>query len=226
MPFGGVYLPPGATAWKPAARGGRLGVLGDSISDGSGQNTGAGIGTWTYRAGRLLGCTDVWDQSRGGTGYITAASWATLGDRIPTDIAPYQFDRLIVWAGYNDNQGSQENIGAAADEVFAAAKAACVPGADIVVIGCWDPTGSPAPSVVATTATLQEAALNAGLPFLNNLTGTVYDSAGTAVATQGPWITAANRAAYVGTDNVHPTDAGHAYLARRVVGALRALMPA
>ncbi|WP_151898268.1 hypothetical protein [Streptomyces sp. C8S0] len=88
MPFGGLYLEPGATAWRPASRGGRLGVLGDSISDGSSESTGAGIGTWTYRAGRLLGCTDVWDQARGGTGYITAGSYTTFANRVAGDITP------------------------------------------------------------------------------------------------------------------------------------------
>ncbi|WP_112469409.1 SGNH/GDSL hydrolase family protein [Streptomyces triticisoli] len=226
MPFGGLFLPPGATAWRPTARGGRLGVLGDSISDGSGQNTGAGIGTWTYRAARLLGCTDVWDQARGGTGYITPGSFATLGNRVANDIAPYSFDRLLVWAGYNDNLGDQNTIGSAADSLYANLKTACAPGADIYVIGCWDPTGSPAGSVQATTNTLKAAAQRARLPFIDNLTGEVFDGMGNLVASQGPWMTPQIKASYVGADNVHPTDAGHAYLARRVVEAIKALMPA
>ncbi|REE62115.1 GDSL-like lipase/acylhydrolase family protein [Streptomyces sp. 3212.3] len=226
MPFGGLFLPPGATAWKPAPRGGRLGIFGDSIDDGSAQNTGAGIGTWAYRAARMLGCSDVWDQARGGTGYITPGTFAALGDRVAGDIAPYAFDTLIVWAGYNDNQGDQGAIGTAAASLYAALKAAVAPGADIYVIGCWDPTGSPATSIQNTTATLKTAAANAKLPFINNLTGQVYDGQGNLVATQGPWMTTQIKAAYVGADNVHPTDAGHAYLARRVVDAIKALMPA
>ncbi|MFD7997326.1 SGNH/GDSL hydrolase family protein [Streptomyces mexicanus] len=226
MPFGGLFLPPGATAWKPTPRGGRLGILGDSISDGSAQNAGAGIGTWTYRAARLLGCTDVWDQSRGGTGYITPGTFAVLGDRVANDITPYKFDRLIVWAGYNDNQGDQGAISSAATSLYAALKTACAPGADIYVIGCWDPTGTPAASVQATTATLKAAALAARLPFIDNLSGNVYDGLGNLVASQGPWMTTQIKANYVGADGVHPTDAGHVYLARRVVDALKALMPA
>lgn len=31
---------------------------------------------------------------------------------------------------------------------------------------------------------------------------------------------------YIGGDSVHPNDAGHVYLSRRVTAALRALMPA
>jgi hypothetical protein len=226
MPFGGLFLPPGATAWKPASQGGRLGVLGDSISDGSAQNAGAGIGTWTYRAGRLLGCTDVWDQSRGGTGYITPGSFTTFGGRVAGDIAPYAFDRLIVWGGYNDNGGSQPSIQTAAESLFATLKDEVVPGGEVYVIGCWSPSGTPAASLTNTDATLKAAAAVAGLPFISPITGSIYNAAGTLVDTQGAWITTANAATYVGADNVHPTDAGHTYLARRIVEALRTLMPA
>lgn len=226
FPFGGLYLPPGATAWKPTARGGRLAVLGDSITDGSSENTGGGIGTWLYRAGRLLGCTDVWDQAKGGTGYITAGTSATLGNRVATDITPYAPDRCIVWAGYNDNGGNQASIQTAAEALYAALKTACAPNADIVVIGCYSPAGTPAGTITATDNTLKAAALTAGLPFVSPLSGSVYNGAGTLVTTQGAWITSANASAYVGADGVHPNDAGHAYLARRVVEALRALMPA
>lgn len=226
MPFGGVFLAPGATAWKPTARGGRLGILGDSISDGSAENTGAGAGTWTYRVARLLGCDDVWDQARGGTGYITAGSYATFGDRVANDIVPYSFDRLIVSGGYNDNSGSQPAIGTAAASLFTALKAAMAPGGEIYVIGCHSPTGSPGASISNTDNTIKAAATAAGLPFISPLSGSVYDGGGTLITTQGAWITAANASAYIGTDGVHPNDNGHVYLSRRIYGALRALMPA
>lgn len=226
FPFGGLFLGPGATAWKPTSRGGRLGVLGDSISDGSSENTGSGIGTWAYRAARLLGCTDVWDQCRGGTGYITAGSYATLANRVAGDITPYAFERLIVWAGYNDNGGNQASIQTAAESLYATLKTACAPGADIVVIGCYSPSGSPTAGITNTDATLRTAADNSGLPFISPLTGSVYDASGALVTTQGAWITTANAAGYIGADAVHPNDSGHIYLARRVTEALKALMPA
>ncbi|MEV6791238.1 SGNH/GDSL hydrolase family protein [Streptomyces sp. NPDC051320] len=226
FPWGGLFLPPGASAWVPPARGGRLAVFGDSLDDGSGNNTGFGIGTWVYRAGRLLGCTDVWDQGRGGTGYITPGAFVKLGDRVASDITPYDFDKIIVWAGYNDNGGVQSDIAAAADSLYASLKTAALPGADIYVIGCWSPTASPATSIANTDATLKASALAAHLPFISPLSGTVYDRSGTAVATPGPWITAANAAAFIGADGVHPTDAGHTYVSHRIVDALMELMPA
>lgn len=226
MPFGGLFLAPGATAWKPAPQGGRVGVLGDSICDGSAENAGGGIGTWVHRLGRLLGSTDVWDQARGGTGYITAGSYATLANRVALDITPYSFDRLIVWAGYNDNGGVQATIGTAAASLYSTLKSVIAPGGEIFVVGCYAPTGSPAASITNTDNTLKAAALAAGLPFVSPLSGSVYDGAGTLLGTQGAWITTANATGYIGGDAVHPNDAGHVYLSRRVYEAMKLVMAA
>jgi lysophospholipase L1-like esterase len=225
FPFGGVYIPPTATMWGVPSQGGRLMVLGDSISDGSSQNTGAGAGTWFARTARLLGSTDAWEQGRGGTGYITAGSFATFGNRAAADVIAWSPDRLIVWGGYNDSSGSQSAIATAADSLYAAIRAG-LPSCDVYVIGCWAPTGTPGASIVNTDATLRTAAAAAGLPFISPLTGSVYNASGALAATHGAFITAANVATYVGGDNVHPTDAGHVYLSRRLAAAIRALMPA
>jgi lysophospholipase L1-like esterase len=235
FPFGGVYLPPTATMWRVPLQGGRLMSFTDSIGDGSAQNTGAGCGTWVDRVGRFLGCTDVWRQGRGGTGYITAGSYATFGDRVNPDVIAWNPTRLIILGGYNDNGGSQSAISTAAASLYSAIKTG-LPSCEVYVIGCWAPTGSPAASIVNTDNTLKAAAAVAGYPFISPVTGSVYDSTGTLVATHGPWITGTGRVGattgsgnadgYIGTDAVHPTDAGHVYLARRITAAVRALMPA
>lgn len=225
VPFGGVYLPPAATMWRVPLRGGRLAVLGDSISDGSNFNTGGGHGTWLDRAARLLGCTDVWEQGRGGTGYITVGSYATLGTRAPADVIAWTPTRLIIWAGVNDAAGDQAAIGSAAASLYAAIRSG-LPSCSTYILGCWASSGSPSSGVVNTDATLKTAAAAAGLPFISPLSGSVYDATGVLVETQGPWVSAGQVAAYIGGDNIHPTDAGHVYLARRVVAAVSALLPA
>jgi hypothetical protein len=225
FPFGGVYIPPTATLWGVPSQGGRLMVLGDSLSDGSAQNTGAGAGTWFARAARLLGSTDAWEQGRGGTGYITAGSYATFADRVTNDVIAWTPSRLIVWGGYNDNTGNQTTIATAAAALYTAIKAG-LPSCETYVIGCWSPTGSPGASITNTDATLRTAAAAAGLPFMSPLTGSVYDATGALVATHGAWITTANAAGYIGADAIHPNDAGHIYLSRRIAAAIRALMPA
>jgi lysophospholipase L1-like esterase len=209
FPFGGVYLPPTATMWQVPSQGGRFMVFGDSLSDGSAQNNGFGAGTWFA----------------GGTGYITPGSYATFADRLAADVIAWAPDRLVLWGGYNDNGGNQTTIGTAAASLYAAIKAG-LPSCQVYVIGCWSPIATPATSVSNTDATLRTAAAGAGFPFISPLTGGCYDATGTLVATQGAWINSGNIAGYIGGDAVHPTDAGHIYLSRRITAALRALMPA
>ena len=223
FPFGGVYLPPTATMWKVPLQGGRLMVLGDSISDGSAQNTGAGAGTWFARAARLLGSTDAWEQGRGGTGYITPGSYATFADRLSADVIAWAPDRLVVWGGYNDNSGSQSAIATAAASLFSSIKSG-LPSCQVLVLGCWSPTASPGTSIQNTDATLRTAASGAGFPFVSPITGSVYDGSGALLATHGAFVTSGNAAAYVGADAVHPTDAGHVYLSRRIVAAWREVL--
>ena len=234
-PFGGIYLPPGASMWKPATPSKRIMVFGDSISGGSSMNTAGGAGTWFSRAARLLGYSDAWNESLGGTGYITAGSFATLGTRAPIDVIPNSPDVLIISAGYNDNGGSQPSIASAAASLYSAIKTG-LPSTAIYVIGCWSPSGSPAASITNTDNTIKAAAAAASLPFISPLTGGIYNAAGTLIATHGAWITGTGRVGattgsgnadtYIGTDAVHPTDVGHKYLGDRVVAAIQELQNA
>jgi lysophospholipase L1-like esterase len=235
FPFGGVYIPPTATLWAVPLQGGRFMTLTDSIGDGSAQNTGAGCGTWTDRLARFLGSTDQWRQGRGGTGYITAGSYTTFGNRVNADVIAWNPSRLVIFGGYNDNGGSQSAIATAAASLYSTIKAG-LPSCEVYVLGCWSPSGSPAASITNTDTTLRTAAAAAGYPFVSPVTGSIYDATGALVATHGPWITGTGRVGattgsgnadfYIGTDAVHPTDAGHIYLARRIAAAIRELMPA
>ncbi|MFD6934670.1 SGNH/GDSL hydrolase family protein [Streptomyces goshikiensis] len=228
FPFGGIYLPSTATMWRMPLQGGRFMSFTDSLGDGSAQNAGAGAGTWVDRVARYMGSTDVWRQGRGGTGYIspgTSPVYATFGDRAAADVIAWAPQRLVIWGGYNDNGGVQSEIAAAADSLYAAIKAG-LPTCEVYVIGCWAPTATPAASIVNTDNTIKTAAATAGFPFISPLTGSIYAASGALVATHGAWITSGNAAGYIGADSVHPNDAGHAYLARRITAAMRELMPA
>ncbi|MER6485736.1 SGNH/GDSL hydrolase family protein [Streptomyces virginiae] len=224
VPFGGIYIGSDYRLYRPVTTRGRLMVLGDSITDGSAQNAGGGTGTWLYRAARMLGVTDVWDQARGGTGYITAGSYAVFGDRLAADVTAYSPDVLIIKGGYNDNGGSQPTISTAAAALYSAAKSA-LPSTQIIVVGPIAPTASPASGIVNTDNTLKAAAQAAGLPFISLVTGETRNEAGTVISSQTAYITTANVATYIGADGVHPTDAGHEALARWMTRALTPLLP-
>lgn len=235
FPFGGIYFPPTASVWRTPLEGGRLMTFTDSIGDGSSMNTGAGCGTWVDRLGRLFGATDVWRQGRGGTGYITAGSYNTFVNRAAADLIAWAPTRLVIFGGYNDNGGSQPSIAAAAASLYSAIRTG-LPSCEVYVLGCWSPTGSPGASITNTDTTLRTAAAAAGYPFISPITGSCYDATGALVATHGPWITGTGREGattgsgnadtYIGTDAVHPTDAGHIYLSRRIAAGIRELMQA
>lgn len=236
VPFGGIYIGPNATMWATSLRGGRLMFFTDSIGGGAtGINSGGGCGTYVDRVGRMLGCTDVWREGIGGTGYITPGTNVVFGDRLTSDVLAYSPTRLIVQGGYNDNQGDQVALKAAADSLYANIKAA-LPNCEVFVIGCYSPTGPAAGTVVTTDDTLRVSSAAAGFRFISPVTGGCYNSSGALVATQGAWITGTghvggvtgtgNADLYIGSDSTHPTDAGHVYLARRVYQAMRELMPA
>lgn len=224
VPFGGIYIGPSFQLWRPVTVRGRLMCLGDSICDGSAYNAGQGIGTWLYTVARMLGITDVWDQARGGTGYITPGGYAVYSDRLAADVVAYPPDVLLIEGGYNDNAGSQSAISTAAASLYSAAKSA-LPTTQIIVVGPISPTATPATSITNTDSTLLTAATTAGLPYVSLVTGATYNGAGTVISTQGALVTSANVGAVIGADGTHPTDAGHALLARFMLRALAPLLP-
>lgn len=218
LPFGGVFVGPNDSVWR-APIGKRIAVTGDSLSAGSSFNTAAGQGTWFHRFCRFMGYEDSWNTAIGGTGYIadnTGGSVA-MGARI-ADVTSYAPDRIICWAGYNDNGLGQAVIDTAARSYFKQLASAL--DSYVVVIGCWSPSGSPAASLVNTDETLRLAAADFKYPFVSPITGKVYDADGRLIASLGAWITAANTSRFVNSsDNIHPNDTGHTYLARRIAEA-------
>lgn len=226
MPFGGVYTGPNDTLWPTLPPSLRVAGLGDSITDGSAQNTGAGQGTWLKRFGRLIGTSDTWDQSRGGTGYITPGAFATIPARCFRDIVPYRPDVVILWAGYNDQTSDQTvllQIREAVMDTIETIKAS-LPNTDIVMGGIWAPTATPGLASTSTNAILKQCAFEKDLPFVEPITGKVYDSFERVVFDNGePWINNINVAQYIGGDAVHPNNLGHQYLAYKWAQAFSAL---
>jgi len=222
LPFGGVFVGPNDSVWRVPFTGKRIMIAGDSLSAGSAQNTASGGGTWFHRFCRALGYEDTWNTAIGGTGYIADNSGASVSlINRSSDVTTYAPDRLIVWAGYNDTASSQTAIDAAVRAYFKRIDSSL--NSYIVVVGCWNPIATPAASVIATDETIRLAAADMKYPFISPVTGKIYDSNGVQLANGGQWITAANITRFIGADAVHPTDAGHTYLARRLAEAYQLL---
>jgi len=221
MPFGGIFTGPNDSMY-PTLKSSRVAVLGDSLTDGSAQNTGASMGTWFKRFGRLMGLNDTWGEARGGTGYVTPGSFATFPARVNRDIVTYNPDMVIVWGGYND-VGSDVSSISAAQLVTLKAITSQLPLADVIVIGVWSPAASPGASRIAVNDVLRANALALDLPFIDPLDGNVYDRYSRVVHTAGPWITTNNVSLFVGGDAIHPTDAGHKAIATVIADSIAAL---
>lgn len=227
MPFGGVFTFPGDTVFPTLTPYRRVMGFGDSITDGSAQNAGAGQGTWLKRFGRLIGTADTWDQSRGGTGYITPGTFATLPDRAFRDVCTYSPDAIIMWAGYNDQSSVQttlDQITRAFNQTVDILRSNLPSNVLLVVGGVWQPTGVVGATSSGTNDTLRAAAFARDLPFVDMISGKTYDSFERVTWDNGaPWITTANASTFVGADNVHPNDAGHKYLAYKWAQAFSSL---
>lgn len=219
VPFGGVYVPSGQTLSAVDPYDFRVIAQGDSVTAGSDENTGGSAGTWFARWARYAGVNvDPWNVAIGGTGMTAPGTAVDIPDRL-ADVTDYAPDVVLLWCGGNDGSTS---IVTGATQWINDVKTAT--GALVLVIGTWAPTVTATTDRTNRSNDLQAAALATGSPFIEPITGEVYDQYGTLVASQGPWIsTSGDVAAYVGSDNVHPNDAGHAYIADRMLEAMQAL---
>ena len=222
-PFGGIFIPPGATVTAVAPYKKRVIAMGDSIMGGSTYNTAVRLGTWSYRADSYLGIDDMWNSGIGATGYVAAGTAVNFAARMQADVVDFNPDGAIIWGGFNDRSSPQADIAAAADNAFATLRNG-LPRTPIVVIGCWAPVVTPDSAMIATDETLRIAAAQRSLCFVSPVTGKIYNDLGEQIANLGAWIDSAEDvAAYVGGDGVHPTDAGHNYIANKIADALQTL---
>jgi lysophospholipase L1-like esterase len=210
MPLRGVYAGTGSTITQAPAFTTRLIVLGDSITGSSAQTTGLGNGVWLPRLASYAGVDDPWNEGIGGTGYQSATA-TTFINRIPD--LNYSPNAIIYWGGYNDLSFSAASEQTAATAVFNAGKAA-QPSAEHYVIGCWSPNSPAIALVTATDGALKAAAAAAGVPFASPSTGSAYNAAGTLIGTYEPLIrNTTDVTNMIGTDGVHPNDAGNVRIA-------------
>lgn len=222
MPFGGLCVGTGQSIANPGTPRMRVVFQGDSITGGSGMNTGDSLGTWAHRFARYSGVDDPWIEAIGGTGYIATGSAVTIGARTATDVTAYSPAAVMLWGGYNDGLETPSNVATACTSVITAYQSG-LPSAQVILVGMWSPAGTAATAHVNIDNALKAVALAKGVPFVSPITGQVLDGAGNVVLTAGKWVTPGNVAAMVGSDGVHPTDAGHELIANRMYDAMVAL---
>jgi lysophospholipase L1-like esterase len=248
--FGGVFQAPTFDFWQIGLHGPKIAVLGDSTSGGSAVNTGAAAGTWFNLMCDLFGWENRWNQSRGGTGYITTnAPFTTLPNRVALDIVAKNFDIVLVDAGHNDASTDQAAFQAAVTSTISAIKAG-LPKAWVIGVGCYStsgywppyattPVATPAASAVTKDGWQRQVFQAQGVPYISQITGEIRDASWAVVDTIGPWMTGSGRVGAGNTtgfgsadrflgdgaaDATHPNDLGHKMKAMWMATALRKLM--
>jgi hypothetical protein len=130
---------------------------------------------------------------------------------------------VIVAGGLNDSGYASSNLLSEALALYDTILTN-LPSARLVVVGPWWPSGIPSDYILATRDTLEEAAWERGLDFIDPIVAT------NVLQTNAGWITGTGNIAnptgdgdadqYISADGVHPTDLGHQYLATRIAERL------
>lgn len=232
--FGGVKLPAVDTLWPaPVADGLTLLVHGDSFVEGTGASGGALVPPFAAQVGLLLGQPNTVTSGLGGTGFLNTANGqrATFGQRLATDVLPFAPDVVVETGGINDDGLVGAGAGAvqAAVTAWLAALTAALPAVRVFMTGPMSPGSAGDAGSNALVRDAKRAAA-ASFPdhvlFLDNIAEAWVAGTGRSGAPKGDgnadWVTGGAD----GTDATHPTDAGHAYLARRVAGGIAAALAA
>lgn len=202
---------PAAAAAKPVAAAAPIVMfLGDSYTVGERGS----LQEYTYAAAvaRLLGW-QVIVAGRGGTGFVAAGGGQAFGVLFESQLgwrpAP---DLLIVSGGHNDWNRPVGQVAVSARDVLGRAKKRW-PGTRLAVIGPIWGSATPPPGALAVRDALRAEAGRLDVPFVDP------------IAEQ--WITGhrrhgtGNAARFIKADGIHPTPAGHRYMAARLAQSLQ-----
>ncbi|WP_260406561.1 SGNH/GDSL hydrolase family protein [Microbacterium sp. G2-8] len=163
---------------------------------------------YAHRIGETLGWPTTVDGERA-SGYLRAGLEAgTYASRIralPREPAP---DLVVLQGSINDRAHDLSRFRDAVDEAWDALDAV-YPDARLVVVGPAPQVLPVEPGTQRIDELLRAAAASRAVPYISPI--------------DAEWITTANYDAFIDTStagNDHPSDAGHAYLAERLVEAL------
>lgn len=187
-----------------APAGSRVVVLGDSYASGW-KGTGRGTQNWTSVVGRARGWS-VTNLAVAGTGFLNPG-WTNqpLGSRVAR-VVRERPDVVVIAAGHNDSRWSAAATSKAADEVIRRIHAR-LPDTVIVVVGPIWQDGSPPSRCLALRDHLRRTAARVGAVFIDPIAER--------------WFAGPNNR-FVGSDGIHPTNAGHRHIADRVLADLAA----
>ncbi len=180
----------------------RIAVVGDSYTAG-GDLGGLGAKGWTTRAWQLLSRQGIALEpdvaAEGGAGYGTRGNHGSLFEDLTDDVVKPD-DALVVYFGSrNDQNMDPTQLSILMWSTFQLARRTA-PSAKFLVIGPPWPTADPPDWVLKIRDALKYQAGVAGATFIDPIA-------------QGWFV---GRPELIGKDGIHPTDAGHAYMADKI----------
>jgi lysophospholipase L1-like esterase len=189
----------------------RVAVVGDSYTNGTAEG-GQGPKAWTVQTWQTLAhqglqlAPDVAAEGRAGYG-VRGDHGSLFVDLTNRAVRPD--DALVVFFGSRNDQGVDPAVLAGmAHDVFAQARH-IAPAANLLVVGPPWPTPDVPPDVLQIRDVLKAQAMSAGASFFDPIVA--------------GWF--AGRPDLIGPDGVHPTDAGHAYMAQRLAPLISSQLP-
>jgi lysophospholipase L1-like esterase len=189
----------------------RVAVIGDSYTTG-GDLGGLGPKGWTTQAWgdlaarRIPISADV--GAEGGAGYGTRGNRGSLFEDLTARTVKPD-DVLVVFFGSRNDQGVDPvQVSVLAYGTFQLARR-IAPSASFLIIGPPWPTANPPAAVVRIRDALQYQAQLAGATFVDPIA-------------EGWFV---GKPELIGADGVHPTDAGHQYMADKIAPLIAAELP-
>jgi hypothetical protein len=189
----------------------RVAVVGDSYTTG-GDLGGLGAQGWTAKAWQQLAkrglqiTPDV--AAEGGAGYAVPGNHGNVYEGL-ANRAIRPDDTLVVYFGSRNDQPADPGMlpGAMFSALSVARRIA--PSAQLLVIGPPWPTDDPPPAVLNVRDNLYGVSRALGATWIDPIAER--------------WFV--GRPDLIGRDGVHPTDAGHAYMADRIAPLIAAQLP-
>ena len=189
----------------------RVAVIGDSYTTG-GDLGGLGPNGWTARAWKGLAeyripiTADV--GAEGGAGYGTRGNHGSVFEDLTARTVKPDDVLVVFFGSRNDQNVDPARLSILAYGTFGLARR-IAPSATFLVIGPPWPTADPPAAIVRIRDALQYQANVAGATFVDPIA-------------EGWFV---EQPGLIGADGVHPTDAGHQYMADKIVPLIAAQLP-
>ena len=217
--FEGITIGP-TDQWFPAAADKlRISVISDSFGAGTGTTNSSPDEGW---AGQLahMGGYDVNLSAAGGTGFVTAGSSFNYTDSNRLDRVTRTSPHVVLLqASTNDNGVASGTLTTAVQSVIASLRAS-LPDAVIGLVGLLYPVEQSASAATTNTTTC-----SAATGYADFVINPATDPAGawvTGTGRSGATSGSGNADVFLGSDAVHPTQAGHTYYGARIAHAIQA----